>query len=178
MNPIDVKDCLANAVLLLDTREHMTTALKKRIESIGWNYERVKLNFGDYSLKVPLPNGEWFSLEDKVVIERKMSLGELCLCYCGQRARFVREFQRAAEAGAKTYLVIENSDFGSGSIWEKISKGEYKSEMSPNSLKGSIFAWLARYNCTFIFCTSSESGELIRNILTKEAEEMLDKYEA
>ena len=61
-------------------------------------------------------------------IERKMNLDEICQCYCKQRGRFTREFERAQSAGAKMYLLIENAD------WEKAYSGDYRSQMAPSAL--------------------------------------------
>lgn len=171
MNPFDMCDSLDGMVCLLDTREQDTPRLRARLRDIGVKYERHKLDFGDYSAKFPLLNGEWLDLSDKVVIERKMDLTELCDCYCRDRKRFVQEFARAKEAGAKVYLLIENA------TWENVYAGKYRSHMRANALVASILAWLARYNCQVIFCKSETSGKLIHDILYREANERLEAME-
>lgn len=66
-----------------------------------------------------------------------MDLTELAHCYCQDRKRFVREFKRAKEAGAKLYLLVEN-----GSLDEAYS-GHYRARVHPASLTASMLAWLA-----------------------------------
>lgn len=139
---------------------------RRRWKDFGCPYERSKLDFGDYSVKC-----DALDLSRRVVIERKMDFTEMCGCFCQQRARFTREFERAKEAGAKTYLLIENASF------EKAYDGDYRSKMLPQSLIASLLAWLARYNCQLIFCENKTSGKLIRDILYRELKEALENVE-
>lgn len=163
MHPVEVKTALESMVILVDTREQDTPRLRARLRQMGVPYERCKLNFGDYSVKC-----DALSLADTVVIERKMSIDELCNCYCKDRARFEREFGRAKNAGAKIYLLIEDA------TWEAVYGGKYRSKMKPESLVASILAWLARYNCQIFYCKSETSGLLIRDTLKRELKERLE----
>lgn len=165
MHPSEIDQCLESIVCLVDTREQPTQKLEMRIRQIGYPVERIALNVGDYSAKVQLPNGEFKQLP--VAIERKYDLTELCMCYCSQRARFTREFERAKLAQIKTYMLIESA------TWEKIYSHQYRSQMAPKSLIGSILAWLSRYDCTILFCRAETTGSLIRDILYYETREML-----
>ena len=166
MHPVEVKTALERMVCLVDTREQDTPRLRARLRDIGCQWERQKLDFGDYSVRCDL-----FSLSGIVSIERKMDLDELCNCYCKDRKRFEREFERAKQAGAKVYLLIEDGS------WEDAYSGKYRSRMSPESLVASIQAWLARYNCQIIFCQEQTTGRLIHDILYRELKEALEKYE-
>jgi ERCC4-type nuclease len=171
MHPVEVKSALNTLTVYADTREQDTDRAKKRYEVIGLPVERKKLPFGDYSAFCTLPNGEVFSLEDKVAVERKMSIAELCNCYCKDRPRFEREFERAMAVSGKVYMLIEDA------TWENIYAGKYRSKMAPNSLVASILAWLARYDCQVIFCKQETSGKLIRDILYREMKEHLEQLE-
>ena len=122
MHPVEVKTALESMVILVDTREQDTPRLRARLLQMGVPHERNKLNFGDYSVKC-----DCLSLADLVVIERKMSIDELCNCYCKERSRFEREFERAKAANAKVYLLIE------GATWEDMYGGKYRSKMKPES---------------------------------------------
>lgn len=168
MNPFDINDALDGMVCLVDTREQDTPRLRARLAQMNCPNERFKLNFGDYSAKFPLPSGEWFSLADNVVVERKIHIDELCHCYCQDRERFTREFERAKEAGAKIYLLIENA------TWEHIYNQKYRSMMRSTALVASIFAWLARYDCQVIFCKAETTGKIIKDILYREGKERLE----
>ena len=163
MHPVEVKAALESMVCLVDTREQDTPRLRARPREMGWPWERRKLEFGDYSVKC-----DSMDLSTSIAIERKMNLDELCNCYCRERKRFEREFERARQAGAKVYLLVE------GGSWEDAYSGKYRSRMSPESLVASIQAWLARYNCQVIFCQPKTTGRLIHDILYRELKERLE----
>lgn len=171
MHPAEVEKALDSMVLLVDTREQLTDRFKSRLESVGLPWERQKLDFGDYSAKCELVD-----LSREVVIERKMNLDELALCFGSQRARFEREFERAREAAAKVYLLVENASFDI-----ILSPASYKihchSKYSSKSMKASIFAWCARYNMTPIFCNDGNTGQVIKEILYRELKERLKVWD-
>ena len=169
MHPVDLEQTLDAMTMLVDTRERPTKISDRRYAQFGKPYRREKLNVGDYSAEFLLPSGEMVSLKDKVVVERKNSIDELCMCFTSERGRFEREFQRAAENGIKIYLLVENATF------EAMYNGKYRSRFNPKSLVASVLAWLSRYNCVLIFCKSEMSGRLIRDILRYEMREILER---
>ncbi len=168
MTPFEVNDALKSMVVLVDTREQDTPALHLRLKRMGCPFERKKLSFGDYSAKCRVSEDEWLDISDKVTVERKMSFDELCNCYCKGRERFVKEFERAKEAGAKIYLMIENAS------WEKAYSGAYRSKMEAKALVASLTAWQVRYNCQIIFCDPATSGALIHEFLYRELKQKLE----
>lgn len=168
MNHFSVEKALRSLTVIVDTREQQTTRAKRRLEMVGLPIERKALPFGDYSAYCTLPDGEVFSLEDKVAIERKMHIDEIAMCYTRERPRFTREFDRAKAVNAKIYLLIENAD------WEKVYNGAYRSQVKPQSLTASMFAWLARYNCQILMCKEDTSGKVIHDILYREMKERLE----
>ncbi len=163
MNPFDVASALKTMTVLVDTREQDTIRARRRLRDLGVPYERKALSFGDYSARC-----DRLDLTELVAVERKMSLDELCNCYCKDRPRFAREFERAREAGAKLYLLVENAD------WEKAYAGDYRSKMGPSALVASILAWLARDDCQVLFCSPATSGKLIHDVLFRELKERLE----
>ena len=171
MNNFDLEKTLSTMVCVIDSREKPTPEAKKRWECFGVPYRIQALKSGDYTAEVVLPNGETFSLENIFVIERKMSIGELCGNFCQNRARFIREFERIKEAGAKAYVVVE------GASWEAIYSHRYHSKMSPQALVASLTAWMARYNAHIIFCRAETFPKLCREILYREAKEILTNME-
>ena len=68
MAPHEIEEALKGMVVLVDTREQDTARLRVRLKDMKCEHERCKLDFGDYSAKVPV-NGEWLTLN--VAIERK-----------------------------------------------------------------------------------------------------------
>lgn len=163
MDHFNVKKALSTMTILWDTREQDTPRARKRMEQVGVQIERVALSFGDYSVKC-----DALDLRDKIAVERKMDLTELAHCYCQDRKRFVREFKRAQEAGAKIILLVEN-----GSLDEAYS-GHYRAHVHPSALTSSIFAWLSRYNCQILFCNEKNSGYVIHDALYRELKERLE----
>lgn len=170
MNGYDIENALKTLTVIVDTREQNTPQAKKRYRDIALPVEREKLDFGDYSAKVEA-DGTEIRFDSQFAIERKMSFGELCQCFCKGRARFEREFLRAKQANAKLYLLIEDGGF------DKAIAGRYNSQMNPNALIGSIFSFLAKYECQIIFVSAENSGRIIREIIKKEVETRLIDYE-
>ena len=164
MDHFSVKRALSSMSVLWDTREQDTPRARRRMDLIGVPIERVALSFGDYSVKCNV-----LDLRDRVAIERKMDLTELAHCYCQDRKRFIREFERAKEAGAKLYLLVEN-----GSL-DAAYSGHYRARVHPSSLTASMLAWLARYNCQILFCNSENSGQVIHDVLYRELKERLEE---
>ena len=171
MNNFDLETTLSTMVCVIDSREKPTAEAKKRWESFGVPYRIQALKSGDYTSEFLLPNGDTFSLENHAVVERKMSIGEICGNFCQNRARFIREFERIKEAGAKAYVVIE------GASWEAIYNHRYHSKMAPQALIASLTAWMARYNAHIIFCRAETFPKLCREILYREAKEILTNME-
>ena len=169
MHPVEIEQTLDAMTVLVDTRERPTKISERRYAQFGKPYRREKLNVGDYSAEFQMPSGKVVSLKDKVVVERKNGIDELCMCFARERGRFEREFQRATESGIKVYLLVENATF------EAIYNGKYRSRFNPKSLVASIFAWLARYNCVIVFCKAEMSGKLIHDILYYEMREALER---
>ena len=164
----DIPQMINNVCLLIDTREQPTVRARERYAAFPC-FKREKLDFGDYSAEVTDPEGKIISLKDAVVIERKMSLDELCQCFTHDRGRFERELLRAKNIKAKVYLLVENASF------ENAYNGKYRSKMSAASLIGSLFSWLARYDICLLFCKAETSGKLIFDVLRYEMRVYLER---
>lgn len=172
MRPKDIKAVISSMTVLVDSREQDTDRARWRYASIGLPVERCTLDYGDYSYNATLPDGRRICdlserIRPTVSIERKMNLDELAACLGSSRDRFEREFKRAEEAGAQMWLLVE------GGNWESIYDHRYKSQMTPASLAGSIFAFCGRYNLRLIFCTERTTGRIVRGILTRNLEDRL-----
>lgn len=163
----DVETALATLTVLVDTREQDTPALRRRLALLDLPHERRKLDYGDYSAKFTM-GGIEHDMSQHFAIERKMSLDELVSCYTKGRGRFTREFERAREAGAKVYLLVENGDF------EKMLAGEYRSKMHSKAIVASVFAWMARYKCSYLSCSPASTPHIIREICYRETKEYLE----
>lgn len=169
MNSAEIQQVLDTLTLIVDTREQDTPLFRKRMKQIEIPYIRRKLDYGDYSAKVIDVDGSEIDLSSQFAVERKMSIDELAQNMTRSRSRFIREFERAAAAGAKTYLLVENAS------WEKAYSGEYRTQVNPNALTASMIAWLARYNCQLIMCKKETTPKLLHDICYREAKEYLAK---
>ena len=169
MNSAEIQQVLDTLTLIVDTREQDTPLFRKRMKQVEIPYIRRKLDYGDYSAKVIDVDGSEIDLSSKFAVERKMSIDELAQNMTRSRSRFIREFERAAAAGAKTYLLVENAS------WEKAYSGEYRTQVNPNALTASMIAWLARYNCQLIMCKKETTPKLLYDICYREAKEYLTK---
>lgn len=152
--------------VLADTREQVWGHVKAALEGAGCPVERGKLDQGDYTAFVPMSAFPGFqdvegmySLQDEVVIERKANLDEIAGNFTTGRDRFEREFIRAKSKGIKVYLLIENAS------WADIFSHNYRSQLNPKSLEGSLRSWQAKYNVSIEFCRPEESARAIYNIL-------------
>ncbi len=159
MTHFELEQQLKSMIILVDTREQETPALRARLEGFNCPSERYKLDYGDYSLAYINTNGEKVYLSNKVAIERKMDLDELCNCFTQGRARFEREFQRALTDGAKIHLLVEDGNY------EKMFNGGYRSRINPQSLIASYLAWSERYDLQLHFCRKETTPKLIYKIL-------------
>lgn len=173
MDRLEIEACLESMEILVDTREQPSQRASKRYQSFGCPYKRQTLDYGDYTYNFRLPNNKWLyepqeHAEGHCVIERKMSLEELSGCFCQQRDRFRREFERAHQNGARIYLLVEDA------TWEKILNHGYKTKFNPNAFLATLTAWSIRYDLKIVFCKKETSGKLIKEILYRELKERLE----
>lgn len=176
LDPFELAETMATFAVMVDTREQSTPKAKERYASFGVPIQRATLRYGDYCANVQLPGGRWLhsadeAVEPPCVIERKMSLDELAGCMGRGRARFQREFERAANAKAKMYLLIENG------TWEGILYHRYRSRLNSNAFFASLAAWSVRYDITPVFCKADVSGRIIKEILYRDMKERLGNGE-
>ena len=176
MNPVEIQEILQSFRIVADTREQDTPKAVERYESFGVPVQRAMLSYGDYCGNITLPSG--FDLYDisktisaKCVIERKMSIDELAGCFGRGRKRFEREFQRAKEAGAVVYLLVEGASF------EAIINKRYRSRFNPNALLASLTAWMVRHDLRILFCKPNTSGRVIKEVLYRDIKERLERGE-
>lgn len=173
MDALSIEQALNSFSVIVDNREQNTPKARERYEALGVPYGRATLRYGDYCGNITLPGGEALyninePISAKCVIERKMSLDEAAACFTRERDRFRREFERAKEAQAKTFLLIE------GGSWEAIYQHRYRSKFNPSAFAASLEAWVIRYDLTLIFCKPETSGRLIKELLYRELKNQLE----
>ena len=175
MDHFEVTEALNTFQILVDNREQATPKAVERYKSFGVPYKRATLNYGDYCGIITLNDSEIYdtahSVKASCVIERKMSLDELAMCFTRGRDRFRREMERAASNDSTVYLLVENATY------EGIIKHRYRSRFSPSAFLASLTAWTVRYNLRPIFCKADTSGQLIKEILYRDMKERLERGE-
>ena len=176
MNVHEQQEVLRTIEILVDTREQPTERAKKRYQRFGCPHLRCTLSYGDYSYNATLPDGtKIYDISETVspvcVVERKMSLDELAACFCSGRRRFAREFERAADAGARIFMIVENAN------WENLLNGKYRTKMASKAFVASVVAFMVRFNMNLVFCKEESSGEIIREILYRDLKERLERGE-
>ena len=104
-----------------------------------------------------------------IVIERKNSLDEVIGNLLDKdkdnegNNRFMRELIRASKTVPKTriILLIEDKDY-----YEKLLKGDYRSEVHPNAIRGMIMSLEAKYpNLSIVFTYHLVNIKLKLNLL-------------
>ena len=173
MDSFESREILDTFSIIADTREQNTGKASERFKSFGAPVRRATLSYGDYCANVIRAGAPLYdtsrTIKPACVIERKMSLDELAACFTTSRDRFRREFERAAEVGAKIYLLTENGS------WEAIMNHRYRSRLNPKAFQASLIAWTVRYNITPLFCKAEVSGKIIKEILYRDMKERIER---
>lgn len=195
---IDIKRCKYKVVV--DSREkvnkHILNSFEKGFEykvshhdmyrgkkskigdPIEYYIQEKGLKVGDYTIAVQLPNKEVVNFKDKVVIERKADLNELCCNLFDKKdeegfTRFERELIKAKEQGIKVYLVVETADMHSKILSSKHFRYDKASKVSPASFNALLMTLCSRYNISVWYTDKHNAGRLIHDLLYYEAREYL-----
>ena len=201
---IDIKKCAYKVVI--DSREKSINHILNKFEE-GFEYKvshhdmyRGKkstygdpvqyyikekgLKVGDYTIAVQLPSGEVINFQDKIIIERKADLNELCCNLFDSKSkddegltRFERELKRAYEQNIKLHLVVEVADMHSKILSSKHFRYDKASKVSPASFYAMLHSLIARYNITIWYTDKQNSARLIHDILYYHAREYLKTVE-
>lgn len=197
---IDIKRCKYKVVV--DSREkvnkHILNSFEKGFEykvshhdmyrgkkskigdPIEYYIQEKGLKVGDYTIAVQLPNKEIINFKDKVVIERKADLNELCCNLFDKKdeegfTRFERELIKAKEQGIKVYLVVETTDMHSKILSSKHFRYDKASKVSPASFNALLMTLCSRYNISVWYTDKYNAGRLIHDLLYYEAREYLKR---
>ena len=207
---IDIKKCKYKIVV--DTREkqvnHILNKFDEGLEEkpshhdmfrgkkstftnpIGYFKQEKGLKIGDFTICTQLPNGCQINFQDKIIIERKNSLNELCQNLFDKDSkdengmnRFERELKRAKENNIKVVLLVETEDMHSKILSSKYFRFDKASKVSPKAFNSILRSLQARYNISIEYCNKRDSARLIHDILYYHAREYLknvsimkDKY--
>lgn len=160
----------------VDTREHAREwdRIRDQFDRLGVDYIRSKLWVGDYmSLDNP-----------RLIIDRKKDLQELIGNVTKQHERFTRELLRAQDKGIRLVILCEHGedihDLTDVYFWDnprlhltewatkdgrpcKVPK--YPKATRGDSLYRALCTIRDKYGVTFRFCSKSDTGYQIRDIL-------------
>lgn len=163
----DIKRLLKQIVILVDSREKKNSHILEYFEKNGIAYRKEKLEYGDYTFLIPTTDGDIYFHRD-CVLERKASLEELSGNLAQERERFEKEFLKAGNDGAKTYLMVEAPGGYSDIIGHK-----YRTEFTPAAYMASLKTWESRFDCNVQFIASEYSGYYIYSTFVYFAREAL-----
>ena len=148
-------------VITIDTREKPRAIVRimKTFEAEGVEIVRRALPFGDY-LNPENPH---------IVIDRKQTLLEVANNLVQDRARFLREVDRAHRAGARLIVLVEHSN-RIRELEDVIRWNNPRLKVSPLAVDGErlfriMHAMGNRYGFEWAFCDKIHTGEKIIELL-------------
>lgn len=157
---------------------------EKYTNPIPYEVRENGLKTGDYTIEVKLKNGTVINFADKVVVERKMGLNELCTNIYDTKSkdeeglnRFERELKRSYEQGVKMYLLVEQDCLYSKIYSSKHFRYDRASKVVPHSFIGQLEALINRYNIHLVEVDKKDSARVIHQKLWYYAKEYLKDIE-
>ena len=149
-------------------------------EPINYYIQEKGLKVGDYTIAVKLPNGEVINFKDKIVIERKADLNELCCNFFDKKdeegkTRLERELDRAKEQGIKVILLVETDNMHNKILSSKHFRFDKASKVSPKAFNSILRSLQAKYDISIEYCDKKDSARLIHDVLYYHAREYLKK---
>ena len=195
---IDIKKCAYKIVV--DSREKVNKHILNKFEE-GFEYkvshrdmyrgkkstysdpvdyyiQEKGLKVGDYTIAVKLPTGEVINFKDKIVIERKADLNELCCNFFDKKdeegtTRLERELDRAKKQGIKVILLVETDNMHNKILSSKYFRFDKASKVSPKAFNSILRSLQAKYDISIEYCDKKDSARLIHDILYYHAREYL-----
>lgn len=150
-------------IIIEDTRNkpEKNKHIRDQLEKLGYKVVRSKLYCGDYS----------WATDQKICIDTKQDLQEVCGNVTQQHERFRSECERAKEAGMQLVILVQDpsvkilSDVCTWYNWRK--------KKNPKALNGKqLYKILAtmrdRYGVEWVFCTKANVGKKIVELLKGE----------
>lgn len=147
-------------VIIEDTRNkpEKNKHIRNQLEKLGHKVVRSKLYCGDYS---------WVT-NQKICIDTKQDLQEVCGNVTQQHERFRAECERAKEAGIQLIILVQEP--GINILSDVCGWYNWRKKKNPKALSGKqLYKILAtmteRYGVAWQFCTKANCGETIVKLL-------------
>lgn len=139
-------------------------------DPIQYYIQEKGLKVGDYTIAVQLPNKEVVNFQDKIVVERKADLNELCCNLFDKKdeeglTRFERELKRGYEQGIKIHLLVETDNMIDKILSSKHFRCDKASKVNPKSFQMMLLSLCNRYNITVWYTDKKNSARLIHDLL-------------
>lgn len=151
-------------LMIIDSREKpkAITSILDYFEHNDIKYEVSKMLFGDY-MDYNRPD---------IVVDRKQNIAELAKNCTAEHERFKREMERARDAGATLYILVQQNRY--------IDRGEHIRVREPIDLirwsnrhtivTGErvyrvLVSWMAKYPIKVVFCSKQNTGHAITKII-------------
>ena len=148
--------------LISDTREKKNQHVLDYFDKVGINYEVCKLDYGDYM----------DAYRPHLCIDRKQTIAELAKNVTSERARFVREIERANAAGCRLVILVEQNRYKDRGRWihvEEISDLMLWSNKYTTIIGEKVFRVLSglcmKYDFEVQFCDKRQTGRRILEII-------------
>lgn len=113
--------------------------------------EDKKLDVGDYCLAVDATKSGGKGYQPSYVIERKSS-DDFLHSITHSRDRFERELERAGEFNYRMPVIVS-------SPWEYFAQNQYRRDVHPNAVEGTITAHTGMYNVEYFFQRNKAKAE-------------------
>ena len=150
--------------IIIDSREK-PKAIGKIIDYFEHNdikYVTSKMLFGDY-MDYNKP---------EIVVDRKQNIAELAKNCTAEHERFKREIERARDAGATLYILVEQNRYTDRGEQIKVEKPIDLIRWSNRHtiVKGEkvyrvLVSWMSKYPLKVVFCDKQHTGYQITKII-------------
>lgn len=151
----EIKEILETLVIVMDTREKESLHVVSYLEKKKIPVKTQTMKTGDYTAYIP--KNEKYGIHRNVYlggcIERKNSVDELAESV-KDRSRFENELIR----GSKNPFVLVVEDANG---YEKIIKGQYRSQYTAVALLASLKTFEVRYGFTTVFLDKTVTGNYL-----------------
>lgn len=157
-----MKKILDSLVILVDTRENANKHIIDFFEKKKIPYSVEKLQFGDYSCKIPKGTLDMFTTDiyftNDFVIERKASIDELAGNLKEDGARLKKELAHLNMYQIKYLVYVEDKNFE-----ENLRTGSFRSQYDPYTLMRRLYCLESEYNTVFVPVDKKIIGSKIAN---------------
>lgn len=147
-------------IIFEDTRNKIdkNAHIRLQLEALGYKVERTKLYCGDYTLPT----------NQKICIDTKQDLQEVCGNVIQQHSRFQSECIRAQEAGIKLIILVQEQsikDLSQVPNWYNWRRKKNPRAINGKTLYKIMLTMSQKYGCEWMFTTKAKCGEKIVELL-------------